>query len=155
MKQHTLKRIQFIPGDISDIWTFFSSPTNLAKITPKEMGFRIMGQVSNDPIYPGMEINYIIRPVFSIPLRWKTRISEVEELKSFTDVQLKGPYAFWEHKHSFLPVKNYVAMTDEITYALPFGVLGELAHWALVKERLNYIFDYRTIQIDNYFKITN
>lgn len=117
------------------------------------MGFRIVGEVSKEPIYSGMKINYTIKPIFSIPLSWTTLISEVTELKSFTDIQLKGPYAHWEHKHRFIPVKNGVSMTDEVSYALPFGALGEFAHWAFVKEQLGYIFDYRTIHIDNYFKI--
>jgi ligand-binding SRPBCC domain-containing protein len=154
MKIHTLKRAQFIPGDINAIWTFFSSPHNLAKITSKEMGFRLTDQVSDSPIYRGMEINYRIKPLFSIPIQWTSRISEVTELKSFTDIQLKGPYASWEHKHLFAPGKNGVTMTDEVTYSLPLGAIGELIHWTMVKERLDYIFDYRTIQIDNYFKFT-
>jgi ligand-binding SRPBCC domain-containing protein len=152
MKTHVLQRTQFIPGDINDIWAFFSSPHNLAKITPKEMGFRIVGAINKEPIYSGMEIDYIVQPILSIPLSWKTRISDVNELKSFTDIQLKGPYALWEHKHSFVPVKNGVSMTDTVNYALPFGILGEFAHQAFVKKRLDYIFDYRTLQIDNYFK---
>lgn len=117
------------------------------------MGFKIIGELADGPIYKGMEINYSIKPIFSIPMRWTSLISEVNNLISFTDKQIKGPYALWEHEHSFVPVKYGVSMTDNVTYSLPFGLLGELAHWALVEERLNYIFDYRAIQIDNFFKM--
>jgi hypothetical protein len=34
-------------------------------------------------------------------------------------------------------------MRDEVTYALPFGVVGEVAHTVLVKRQLATIFDFR------------
>jgi len=34
-------------------------------------------------------------------------------------------------------------MTDRVTYALPFGVVGRLVHRLVVRRRLEYIFAYR------------
>jgi ligand-binding SRPBCC domain-containing protein len=34
-------------------------------------------------------------------------------------------------------------MIDRVTYALPFGILGQLAHKTLVKRDVERIFDFR------------
>ena len=107
------------------------------------MGFVILSKLDDGPIYSGMQINYIVRPLLGIPLKWTTEITNVDAPKIFTDKQSKGPYALWEHTHTFEPVKGGVKMNDEVKYALPLGVLGELAHVILVKKKLKDIFDFR------------
>jgi hypothetical protein len=42
-------------------------------------------------------------------------------------------------------------MTDEVEYALPFGVLGRLAHTFQVRRNVEQIFDYRQKQIARMF----
>jgi len=42
-------------------------------------------------------------------------------------------------------------MHDLVTYALPFGLIGDIVHWAWVKRRLNQIFDYRIQKIEQIF----
>jgi ligand-binding SRPBCC domain-containing protein len=61
----------------------------------------------------------------------------------FVDEQLRGPYAFWFHRHLFKPVPGGTEMTDSVHYALPFGVLGTLAHLLFVKRQVRGIFEYR------------
>lgn len=151
MKTYQLIRSQIIPDNIDTVWKFFSTPHNLAKITPPDMGFTILNTIQEGPIQEGMEIDYIVRPILHLPLHWKTRISHVIENECFTDVQLEGPYQLWEHTHRFIPQRGGVRMIDKITYALPLGPLGELAHGLFVKKRLEYIFDYRNIQINQLF----
>ena len=90
-----------------------------------------------------MIIDYKVSPLFNIPLKWRTRISKVDNPKSFTDFQEKGPYQYWEHHHEFIPVDGGVLMKDRVTYSLPLGILGRLAHRMLVKPRLEAIFNYR------------
>ncbi len=140
---HTLHKEQWMPISVQEAWAFFSTANNLAKITPPEMGFVILSKLDGGPIYSGMLIDYIVKPLLGIPLRWTTEITGVSAPNVFTDKQLKGPYALWEHTHTFEQVKGGVKMTDEVKYALPLGVLGELAHSILVKKKLNDIFDFR------------
>ena len=37
-----------------------------------------------------------------------------------------------------------VEMTDDVEYRLPFGLLGRLVHWVIVRHQLRRSFDYRT-----------
>jgi ligand-binding SRPBCC domain-containing protein len=59
------------------------------------------------------------------------------------DEQRFGPYALWHHKHFLKDVNGGTEMEDIIDYKLPFGILGQLGHPILVKNRLQQIFTYR------------
>lgn len=148
---YTFHREQHIQGDLHEIWDFFSTPENLSLITPPELGFKILQKDSSDRIFSGMKIHYTVRPLAGIPLRWITCIKDVDPYKSFTDVQEKGPYAFWEHKHVFIAEENGVLMKDLITYRLPFSWLGGWIQKHIIAKKLNTIFNYRSRIITNKF----
>ncbi|MFL5743510.1 MAG: SRPBCC family protein [Niastella sp.] len=144
---------QLLPGDIQTAWAFFSSPNNLALITPPEMDFVTLTPLADGAeICAGMLIDYTVKPLFGIPLRWQTEITSVQKLHSFTDKQLKGPYRLWEHTHIFTQTDNGVLMRDEVKYQLPFGSLGGLAHALLVRKKLQALFRYRKAAIERIFK---
>jgi len=146
-----LYREQQLNCDIETAWSFFSSPLNLSKITPKNMGFNVISNLSNKDIYEGMIIEYRVSPVLHIPLRWITKITQVEKNKNFTDFQEKGPYKYWNHFHEFVPNDKGVLMKDTVDYELPFGFLGRIAHIIFVKKKLENIFNYRYQFLEKYF----
>ncbi|MCT4210733.1 SRPBCC family protein [Elizabethkingia anophelis] len=150
MRYH-LYREQQLNCNIEEVWDFFSSPLNLSKITPKDMKFTVLSDLKNTPIYEGMEIDYLVSPVLGIPLKWKTRITQVNYQKSFTDLQAKGPYRYWNHYHEFIENDKGVLMKDSVDYELPFGLLGKLAHSLFVHKRLKSIFEFRYNFLEGYF----
>ena len=150
MKQY-LHRTQQLNCDIDTAWNFFSSPYNLSKITPKDMGFVVLTDLKNDTMYKGMEIDYKVTPLFGIPMKWKTKITQVDLHKSFTDFQEKGPYKLWNHHHEFIENKDGVLMKDKLTYEMPYGVLGRITHTLIVKKKLKAIFDYRFQVLEELF----
>ena len=93
-----------------------------------------------------MIIEYKVSPLLKIPMKWKTKITQVEQKKSFTDFQQKGPYKYWNHFHEFIPNEKGVLMKDTIDYELPLGILGSIAHVMVVKSKLNHIFNYRILE---------
>lgn len=141
--KYQLYREQQVNCDIETAWEFFSNPNNLAKITPKDMGFVVLSKNSNDKIYEGMEIDYTVSPVLGIPLKWKTKITQVDLLKSFTDFQAKGPYKLWNHHHEFVANEKGVLIKDTVDYELPLGFLGTIAHSVFVENKLKGIFNFR------------
>ncbi len=145
-----LQRKQQLNCDINTAWKFFSSPNNLADITPGDMDFIVKDELDQE-IFVGMEINYTVSPIMRIPLKWKTIITEVDYEKSFVDFQAKGPFKLWNHKHEFFPNEQGVLMIDTVDYQLPFGVLGKIAHQLLVKKKLENIFNYRYDVMENLF----
>ncbi len=151
MKVYELKREQVLPLSQDEAWKFFSTPLNLATITPPELDFKVLSKLDGKPIYSGMIISYIVRPLFKIPLRWKTEIKDVLAPNKFVDTQLRGPYRLWEHTHIFKPVEGGVHMTDIVKYALPLGPLGTIAHSLVVKQQLKRIFDFREQKLRELF----
>ena len=149
--KHRLYREQQLNCDIQTAWDFFSSPKNLSKITPKDMGFTVLSDYNSEQITEGMAIDYIVSPLLKVPLKWRTRITHVEPNISFTDFQEKGPYKYWNHFHEFIPNKDGVLMKDTVDYELPFGFLGKIAHRLFVKKKLAHIFDFRYSVLENLF----
>jgi ligand-binding SRPBCC domain-containing protein len=143
MKVHTLKRTQVIPATIEDCWAFFSNPKNLSKITPASLDFRVLSKVP-DKIYAGMMIQYRVKPLLGIPVKWVTEITHVREPDYFSEEQRVGPYAMWHHEHFFTKLDGQrVEVRDLVHYALPFSFIGSIAHELLVKQQLETIFKHR------------
>jgi len=143
---------QFLPIDLETAWDFFSSPKNLALITPPELDFKILTELNSQGIYEGMLINYTVKPLLGIPLKWETEICRVQKPLFFTDRQLKGPYKLWEHTHTYKEVDDGILMQDEVKYQLPFGIIGELAHFLIVKKKVETIFSFRKQVLESMFK---
>ncbi|MEY2752566.1 MAG: SRPBCC family protein [Schleiferiaceae bacterium] len=139
---YRIERTQVLPISLEEAWAFFSSPKNLAKITPKELGFVVHGNVP-EVMYPGLFIEYTVSPLLGIPMRWVTEITHVREGSYFVDEQRVGPYAIWHHEHFFESVPGGVKMTDVVHYKVPLGILGNLVHPWLVRPKLEQIFSYR------------
>lgn len=141
--KHRLYKEQQLHCDIETAWNFFSSPKNLSKITPNDMRFTVRSDYNSEQIVEGMIIDYTISPLLKVPLNWRTRITQVELNRSFTDFQERGPYKYWNHFHEFIPNNEGVLVKDTVDYELPLGVLGEIAHLAFVKRKLADIFNFR------------
>jgi ligand-binding SRPBCC domain-containing protein len=148
---HQFKVVQFLPIDKKKAWDFFSTPKNLSKITPPEMDFKILSTLNGEEIFEGMKIDYTVKPLFGISVRWQTEICKVDKLNYFTDRQTKGPYKIWEHTHTFIEKNNGVLMTDVVNYELPFGFIGNFVHLILVKRKIESIFDYRKQILEKIF----
>lgn len=153
MAFYQFKREQLVNTNINELWDFISSPQNLKKITPPEMGFDIQTPDLPDEIYAGMIISYIVRPLWNIPTTWVTEITQVVPQQYFVDEQRVGPYALWHHQHIVKAVSEGVLMTDIVSYKPPFGPLGNLANSLLIRKKLNQIFDYRTQAMNAIFPI--
>lgn len=152
MKKYELYRETVLPITSLEAWDFFSNPSNLAKITPVEMDFKVMTKDLPAHIHNGLVIEYLVRPLAGIPLKWISQIRAVNAPYSFVDEQLKGPYAYWHHEHIFEEKGGSVLMKDKVTYAISLGWLGQLINQLIVRKKLDQIFDYRTEQVKAIFK---
>jgi len=145
VQSYVLERQQWIDRPLDEVFEFFSRAENLARLTPPWMHFdlRTPGPI---PMRSGTRIDYRIR-LGGVPLSWRTAIEHWEPGAGFVDVQERGPYDFWEHRHQFRALAGGALMTDRIRYRLPFGWIGRLAHALFVRRALDAIFDFRFAQI--------
>lgn len=140
---YTLTSEQILPISLEKAWDFFTLPTNLDKITPKEMEFRITNNPPNKT-YKGQIITYKIGILPGISSNWITEITQLEDKQFFVDEQRFGPYAMWHHEHHFEELADgTVLMKDIVNFKMPFGVLGDLFAGAIVKNKVKFIFESR------------
>ena len=136
-----LERAQRVAATPEDAFAAFGDIGNLERMTPPRLRFRILTDHSL-VLRPGALLQYRLT-LHRFPIRWTTEIVEWEPSRRFVDVQRSGPYAQWEHTHTFAPVEGGTLIRDQVRYALPFGPLGALAHVAFVRRDLRRIFDFR------------
>lgn len=153
MAFYQLRKEQFIPASLDEVWDFVSRPSNLKQITPEHMGFDITSEDLPDKMYPGMIITYNVKPLFGIKMRWVTEITQVEEKRYFVDEQRSGPYSMWHHQHILEEVEGGVLMKDIVSYKPPMGFLGAIANRVMIRRQLEAIFDYRTKALEKKFGI--
>jgi len=137
-----LERRQRLDVPAERAFEFFANARNLEAITPPWLGFRITtpGDIE---MRPGTLIDYRLK-LHGVPVRWHTRIEQWEPPARFVDVQVSGPYALWEHTHTFEPDgEEAVVIGDHVRYALPLGPLGRIALALFVERDLERIFDFR------------
>jgi len=146
---HTLRREQWVPRSINDVFAFFSDAHNLEELTPPWLRFKILSPPGIH-IAEGTELRYRLQ-LHGLPVYWKTEIRTWNPPFRFTDVQRKGPYRLWHHTHRFESWNGGTRMTDVVRYRLPFGIFGQLANRIFVHRDVEKVFDYRHQKIQQLF----
>jgi ligand-binding SRPBCC domain-containing protein len=137
-----LERSQRFDRPLEEVFAFFSNPAKLAEITPARFAFRIVEQ-PDGPLFEGAEIEYRIR-VRGLPVGWRSRITVWEPPERFVDEQIRGPYRFWIHEHSFRPDGEGTQVHDRVRYGVPGGALVDRL---LVRPDLERIFEFRRAKL--------
>ncbi len=134
-----MERTQVLPRAPEEVFAFFADAWNLEAITPGWLRFRIVE--APERLERGSVIRYRLR-LFGVPIRWQTEIVDWREPRTFTDLQLQGPYPLWIHTHRFTPVPGGTEVYDAVRYRVPGGILAPVVE-LIVARWLNGIFDYR------------
>lgn len=90
---------QWVQRPVEEVFSFFAEARNLEKITPPWLKFKLQGKPS-EAMQQGTTIDFKLK-IHGLPLRWQSSIEEWTPNESFVDLQLKGPYDKWHHRHSF------------------------------------------------------
>lgn len=143
-----LERTQFVPRPRPEVFAFFADARNLERLTPAFLRFRI----TKHPVEmkSGALIEYRLR-LYGVPVKWRSRIDSFDPERSFTDVQVAGPYRRWVHRHDFVKVPGGTEVRDVVEYEMPLGAIGALARRVFVVRSLRRIFDFRRQAVDEIF----
>jgi ligand-binding SRPBCC domain-containing protein len=136
----------WLPHPRDRVFAFFSDARNLEALTPPWLRFEVL---TPDPIVmrPGTLIDYRIR-IHGLPVRWRTEITGWNPPHEFTDVQLKGPYRWWRHTHTFEERDGGTLCLDRVSYYPPGGGLMDRL-W--VRNDVKRIFQYRQQRLQEIF----
>ena len=139
-----------LPHAREPVFRFFSTPENLDLLTPPWVKFSIL---TPTPIEMGLGaiIDYRIS-LHRVPFKWKSEISVWKPPFEFCDIQVKGPYRYWLHRHTFEDTPNGTLVTDHVDYWVPFGWPVERL---FVARELRQIFRHRRMRLLEIFSQGN
>lgn len=151
---YSIESSQSLPISSAAAWEFLCDPRNLELMTPSKMGLKIMSEQTT-PLYSGKILQYSVRPLPLFKTLWISEISSYEHGVRFSDRQLQGPYASWQHEHEVSAIDSQnCTIIDRVYFNMPFGFLGGLLYRFIVKGALIDTFTFRRKQLEAYFKST-
>jgi ligand-binding SRPBCC domain-containing protein len=151
MPDHVLERRVWLPRPRPEVFALFADPRNLSRLQPAWARPRWLA-VPPARLAAGAVLDF---RVAALPGAWRVIIREFDPPHRFVDAQLRGPFARWEHRHRFVegPAADEPAspsgtwVEDRVTYRLPGGALGRVAHALGGGWRIRRLFDYRDRQL--------
>src|SRR5919112_2182825 len=123
------------------VFAFHELPDALARLTPPWESSRVIqaARISET----NSEAIVETRILGLVPVRWVARHTAYDPPRMFEDVQVKGPFKRWRHRHTVEPHEKGSVLRDEVDFETPLGVLGRMATPLLVEPRLRRLFEYR------------
>ena len=122
------------------VFAFHERPDALQLLIPPGQPIKIIEHTGG--IRDGARV--VLRMGFRpFAVRWVALHQGYVAGRQFQDVQAQGPFHFWEHTHTVVPLsERSCILRDHIEYELPFGRLGQLGN-GFVRKRLLDTFIYR------------
>jgi ligand-binding SRPBCC domain-containing protein len=148
-ERYVLTAEQWLPVPRDELFSFFADATNLERITPDLLRFRIASPLPIE-MRRGATIDYRLR-VRGVPMRWRSEITVWEPPVRFVDFQLRGPYRLWNHEHRFEEHRGGTLCRDRVEYRVPGGPLAPLLHALFVRGDVERIFRHRQRVLDDLF----
>lgn len=104
-----------VDAPLDDVASFHSQSASMGAITPPPIIVRVHSAPAVLDDGDEMDFTMWLGP---LPIRWLARI-EQKSGASFVDRQVSGPFAQWEHLHTFVPLDaGRTAVVDQVTARL-------------------------------------
>ena len=155
---------QWVSAPLSPVFRFFCDPGNLPVLSPPAARARLLRADLKPLIINGLstaglagtgsEVLISVRILPPLPLRatWLARITEVVWEQYFADIQVKGPFARWHHRHEFRAEtrtgsdrspQGGTVVRDVVDYEAPLGPLGKIANHLFLRNQVEAMFAHR------------
>jgi ligand-binding SRPBCC domain-containing protein len=140
------KKMQFVMQSIiraspERVFEFHEQPNVLNLLMPPWESARVIQTAKISEV--GAEAIIETKVFGPIKVRWVARHTLYDPPRVFEDVQVKGPFRSWRHRHFIESHADGAILRDEIDYEPPLGFLGRALSPLLVQKRLEKLFDYR------------
>jgi ligand-binding SRPBCC domain-containing protein len=124
-----------------EVWSKLSSSEALLSLTRPASRIKLLTPTSTVEEGQLQELRVWVFGI--VPVKWRVRISQVTPPYGFTDQAEKSPFAFWRHRHDYIPDGDGTLIRDMIAYIVPMGKLGKAMHRLYVSKELDRQFEYR------------
>ncbi len=133
----TIENSFVIQAPLQAVWDFHTDPNNALVVSPPPFAVKL--SEGKAPLQLGSP--FTVKMGIGLPLiAWDLRVVAYDSMRSFTDTQVRGPFAAWSHTHSFALVANGTQVTDTICYEMRFGVLGRIADLLIGRAVMRWMF---------------
>jgi ligand-binding SRPBCC domain-containing protein len=123
---HILEQRLVIGRPRPEVFAFFADPTRARRLMPAWIRVTLLSETGQE-VGAGTVLDYRVA-CLGLPFAWRTFVREFDPPFRFLDVQLRGPFARWEHRHRFQAEGDGTLMEDRLVYRLPLGLVGWTAH---------------------------
>ncbi len=123
------------------VFAFHELPDALERLLPPWEKAKVIQKADISHVGSRAIIETSILGIFNI--WWVAEHTAYDPPRSFEDVQIKGPFRSWRHRHIVEPHREGSVLRDEITYEMPIPIFGPLAAPVSVTPRLEKLFEYR------------
>jgi len=119
---------------------FLVRPANLLHVSPPDFKLKLLE--APERLHQGARFTFQ-GSKFGIPQKITNEVIAFEEGISFTDVQVSGPFARFEHRHAVELHGVGSRLVDRIEYEAPGGLVGLFLTNAKIREYLESLSAYR------------
>ncbi len=141
MKTETFIRRSRIAAPAAEVYAWHALPGALGLLTPPGEHAKVIEKTGGIERGARVVIEFGRWP---FRMRWIAEHQEFEPGHYFSDLQVRGPFAYWKHTHTFEPDGPDASfLEDRVEYALPFGAVGRWFGGWFVRRKLAKLFEYR------------
>ena len=123
------------------VFAFHEQPEALVLLLPPWESARVIQSAKISEV--GARAIVETRILGPITVQWVAEHTAYNPPHVFEDIQIKGPFRSWRHRHLVERHKDGATLRDEIDYEPPLGFLGRAIAQLLIERRLGRLFDYR------------
>ena len=130
-----------IPAPADAVFDWHEAPGAFQRLPPSWEPVRVLRHEGG--IKDGARVSLLVGP-WPLALEWELEHRDYRHGRSFTDVQVTGPFRFWQHVHRMVPQgPDACLLEDTIEYELPLGLVGRLLGQPFMQRKLSRLFAYR------------
>jgi uncharacterized protein len=141
LKNDTFVYRSQMPSAAAEVFAWHTRPGAFERFVPPWQRIRLLTEGS--PIREGSraEIELSLGPLRQ---HWTAEHRDIEPGHRFRDIQIRGPFARWEHTHTIESEEAAGSwLEDRIDFTIPHGPIGRWLGRRFVRRQLRSTFEYR------------
>ena len=123
------------------LFEFLTQPSNFEKLTDPQSGLTLVEAPPR--LSKGAKLKFLVE-AFGIAQEIEHEITEFDPPRSFTEMQVRGPFQSWVHQHRVEPDGNGGArLIERVDFKPPGGLLGMLLNEQAVRKMIETAMAFR------------